>query len=252
MNLKSREEELNSIMRYENFTSTMFYRASVLTHCWKVHALVKQMSEEISEEFFDKKLTNTLALIHDDTEIIVGDILAQNKDNFSQAQKQEYEEKCNQAIPILVQNYSEFIEGFNYRELLELEEKNNTAECALVKFADKVDAYHEVCHEILAGNKEFLKEVTIKGITYSPYQYTYDKMIRALNHLKQFIDTSQLSLVNAIEYHPNFNEFCEEGILHTRESLLKKQPLKSYQLWIETIKNIGGEELFKTLYTKNE
>lgn len=252
MKLKSREEELDNIMRYSDFTNQMYYRSSVLTHSKRVKLIVKELCKSFSSPLINKDLALTLSIVHDDTEIIVGDVLAQHKDNFSQKEKKDYEKRCEQAIPILAEKYAKTINDFNYKELLEIEEKNDTLECALVKFADKFDAHNEVCHEITAGNKEFLKDVYVDNTPYSPYEYTYNKTIKALKHLQSFIDTSNIPLIKSIIFDEKFNKYCENGKPHTKESIELKQPLQSYQIWLDIIKKSNNKELIEKLYVKNE
>lgn len=120
MKLKSREEELDSIKRFVGYADVMFYRSSVLTHCKRVNLIVRELNKYIDVSAINKKLAETLALVHDDTEIITGDILAQNKMNYSKKEQQEYEQRCNQAIQILVDNYPSHINDFNYMELFSI------------------------------------------------------------------------------------------------------------------------------------
>ena len=58
-----------------------------------------------------------VANFHDDSEIIAWDVITPVKDNWSAEEKLEYENLCENAIPILVNQYGEEL-GSDYEEIL--------------------------------------------------------------------------------------------------------------------------------------
>jgi 5'-deoxynucleotidase YfbR-like HD superfamily hydrolase len=77
---KNREEDLRKITRYQNY-SVMFYRTNLFTHSKRVAWLVQEMIPfaQATWQDFNGQKAKFLALVHDDQEIIMGDIPAGNK-----------------------------------------------------------------------------------------------------------------------------------------------------------------------------
>ena len=67
-------------MRITRFSlyKVMFYRSNLFNHAWHVAWLVDEIAPFAMKKFpqFDSEKAQMLALVHDDAEIIIGDIQA--------------------------------------------------------------------------------------------------------------------------------------------------------------------------------
>jgi len=212
-NHKKREKNLSKIYRYKAFTDTMFYRPNLLIHTKRVSWITQEISEILKKIGiqFDWELAKTLAIVHDDAEIITGDIIAPQKARFTKRELEDYENKCKNAINILTEDFWKNFWKYNYKKLLLMEEEKNTPEYFIVKYADKLDAHCEVCHEILSGNTEFTKEFEAGRFwKVDSYDFTFKHLREALKNLLNFINISEEKLPkNSIIFFPEDSDFRE-------------------------------------------
>lgn len=61
----------------------------------------------MNPKIFSKPLAEELAIFHDDTEILTGDTISVEKDNFTQQEKEKYEKDNLDAIDTLDKKYAE-------------------------------------------------------------------------------------------------------------------------------------------------
>ena len=78
----------------------MFYRTNLLLHCQRVSLLVEDILEIVSEscENFNSDKALTLALVHDDAEIVTGDVQLYYKEKMSEIELAELEKQEMMAI----------------------------------------------------------------------------------------------------------------------------------------------------------
>src|SRR3990167_2898819 len=148
------KKELAGIKRYNQF-NPMFYRTNVLGHTERVSRLVREIFPIIQKVYgtivdYDRMVAK--ALVHDDTEIYIGDIPSPIKNAMD---KDELRKKDLDAIDDLVKRFGTTFTGFDYRKLLLSETNCNDLECKLVKLCDMFDGMCESLHEVYAGNAEF-------------------------------------------------------------------------------------------------
>jgi len=106
-----REEKLKGILRYNMERRTpMFYRTNLLLHCQRVNLLVEDILEIVSEscENFNSDKALTLALVHDDAEIVTGDVQLYYKEKMKYlvSRKKEMVAQLSKALGRTIKPYT--------------------------------------------------------------------------------------------------------------------------------------------------
>ena len=239
-----REEELRRIKRYIHpITRIMYYRTNDLIHSRRVLWHLERALDDILEVFpdFSIEFARTLALVHDDVEIITGDVQLYDKEHMSEEELSELVEQERGAIPILVDRYSTVINGFSYEELLLTAKGKDRLESQLVSFFDKFDAGGEAWHEVCAGNRMFLRPA---GGFIGEGGY--------VRRLREFPDKYP-NLIPFFERFPDylpesfdFVSLIDKGKLHTEESLSENSGYSPYERWKKTVIEREGTEFLTT------
>jgi len=249
-----RNKQLENIVRYENFTDTMFYRTNVRTHLDRVQLTIKEILTY--KEFSNINTARVLELweVHDDTEIIVWDIVQPDKENFTQEEEESYNEKCNHAIDTLNNKYWWLFQN-DYKKLLLEEEKQDSLNYFIVKYVYKYDAHMEICHEIFAWNRKFTdKFTTPKFWNISSYEFSYKNLKIALNNLIKSLNNKNITknrLFN-LKQTLDYTQAVKNGTPHTENNIHKNTWYKLYDIWIKNILNNSSQEEIKKLYTQKE
>lgn len=225
-----RTEALQSIKRFAMY-KTMYYRTDLLMHSQRVSWIVTSLLSFATNVFsdFDGEKARTLALVHDDAEIITGDIQLYYKLRMAPHELQQYEENEHKAIEVLSKRYPKTINNYNYQSLLLHALHKDCIEAQIVSFADKIDAFGESLHEIHAGNKAFEHpiEVYTDLLTKFMLKFPILKPLFALEH-PLFKKPLQLNIL----------EIIHQGQRHTFESLQENSSIPHYEYWKQiTMKN---------------
>lgn len=128
---------------------------SVAEHSYQV-ALLTHMLSSIANEVYGKQVPTerlvTMALFHDATEVITGDIPTPVKHHNKEilANFRKIEESAAQRLTQMVPSELQDV----YRPLLE-GQKLGSEHTMLIKAADLLDAYLKCTTEVSAGNREF-------------------------------------------------------------------------------------------------
>ena len=240
-----REEALSKIKRYiHGNTKIMYYRTNDFMHSQRVlwhleEALPKIQS--VYDNLFDIGFARTLALVHDDAEIITGDVQLCDKERMSDAEKKILAEQERNAITLLIGMYDLRANGYDYGELLIAAKEKKILEAQFVSFFDKLDGAGEAWHEIWAGNKYFLPAAGgsngqggyIRRLNEFPKKYPI---------MKNFFDRYPEYLTQSFD----FKFITEHGSPHTTESLQKDSCYVSYERWKNTIMKREGIEKIVT------
>jgi 5'-deoxynucleotidase YfbR-like HD superfamily hydrolase len=236
---KEREEKLKQIYRYSLFEH-MMYRSSVWDHTHRVLWLAEEILP-IAEKYLklDVEKVRALALVHDDEEMITGDIPGGVKFAMSEEEKKKLLEKENIAADELAQKYPKEVHGYSYRALLKHSAHKDCLEAQLVSYLDKADAYGESLHELYAGNSGFLLSVVFYDRVLQTFAVRYPNL-QPLLSAKGL--TSALLLTplptNKIETK-NYTHFNKA---HSKESLLAETDIPFYNIWRRVILERGGEK----------
>jgi len=140
MQLKSRKEELQSIIRYKQnpVCKPMYYTTNVWIHVERVTMIAREICKKLKlDEDLSQQIIR-LAMFHDDAEIIAGDYATPEKQSWSEKRKLEYETECKNAIPLLVARYEKEIWN-DYEPILRMVEcKNYDLQWSILEYADKL------------------------------------------------------------------------------------------------------------------
>jgi 5'-deoxynucleotidase YfbR-like HD superfamily hydrolase len=140
-------------MRYSLY-APVYYRSSDFLHSKRVAWLVESVEPIITEGLpnFDIARAVATALVHDDAELLVGDIQAGNKGKMSKEELQAIDDAERKAIDALAEKFPKTLGGYNYKEMLEDVLDFTTPEAQVVKYLDRFDALGEALHELYAGS----------------------------------------------------------------------------------------------------
>jgi 5'-deoxynucleotidase YfbR-like HD superfamily hydrolase len=158
--MPGREARLAAIPRFSLY-AVMYYRSNLLSHSRHVAWLTRELAPLAREVYpsFDPIRAEVLALVHDDAEMITGDVQAGNKVKMSPAELRAIKEWETVAIDRLAESFPGRIADYSYRDLLLDSHTPATVEAWVVKYADKLDALGETLHEIFGGNRLFSTNV---------------------------------------------------------------------------------------------
>lgn len=188
-----RQSELEKILRYgtnEEWTP-MYYRPNLRIHTTRVFWITRELTkyfDTINSSIYSSELTNELAIYHDDTELILWDVLSMDKEKYSPQEKERQEILNKQAIEELTAKYSQLTKQ-DYRKLLYIDKDKQAIEYFIVCYADKLDAHMEICHEIFAWNPLPIKKLTRFWLDIYPYDYTRNKILKLAEQLSNIFWT---------------------------------------------------------------
>lgn len=239
--LEGREKALTGIKRYIHFiTPIMFYRTNNLIHSRRVLWHLEEALPNILKiygDIFEVDFARTLALVHDDVEIITGDVQLYDKERMNDNEKERLAQKEIKTIPLLIQIYGTRVNGFDYQELLTAAKEKNSLEAQLVSYFDKMDGGGEAWHEVWAGNVRFLRPAG--GDANGGY-------VRRLNEFPSKYPLVAQFLEHCPEYLPHLFDFAsiaERSQPHTPDSLRKDSGYPLYEKWKRTIMKREGINL---------
>ncbi len=223
-----RKQKLEQIYRYHIF-EVMFYRSNLEMHNQRVLWLLEELAPLAQKHLnFDMEKARIYALVHDDAEIVTGDVQAIKKARMSPKEVKNHEKKEALAIDELTSKYPETVHGYSYKKLLKHASKKNCIEAQLVSYVDKLDAFCESLHEVYAGNISFLRSVVFYATNLPLFPIKYPKLKPLLSSKESpltFI-SDQISpyKVKALTYsHLNKP--------HTKETVLLNTDFPFYKTW---------------------
>lgn len=236
---KDREDGLKRIQRYSMF-EVMFYRSSLWQHSHRVHWIVEELlllTDGVIE--IDKEKTRVLALVHDDAEMLTGDIQAGHKAKMTPQELAVLDANEEKAAHELAAKYPKTVHGYDYDSLLIDAVRKDCVEAQVVGYADKFDAYCESLHEVFAGNLGLIWSVMFYEHWLPSYAIKYPSLLPLTKVISSFIvagdNRFQPSLVEGKNY-----EWL--GKPHTEESIKHPTEFGFYDAWREMVQRRGGNE----------
>ncbi len=223
-----RREKLEQIYRY-HFFDVLLYRSNLWRHCYRVLWLLEEIIPTAQKYLeFDVEKARTLALVHDDPEMVTGDIQAIVKSRMSADELKNLEKDDLAAIQNIVEKYPKEINGYSYKKLLEHAAKKDCIEARLVSYVDKLDAYCESLHEVYAGNISLLRSVVFYANVLPLFPTKYPEMKEFLadkeSALTYFTDQISPLEIKALNYKHLLKP-------HTKESLELDVDFPFYKTW---------------------
>ncbi|MEX0921070.1 MAG: hypothetical protein WDZ62_02285 [Candidatus Pacearchaeota archaeon] len=242
LDIDGREEKLSKIKRYvhERFP-LMFYRTDDLIHSKRVRYHLEDAAEDIFFVYgkgFDFDYARTLAEVHDDLEILEGDTTLFEKERMSQEELSSLEKGELNSIPKFLEEYGDFVNGYNYEGLLLDAKTKGSIEAKFVSFFDKYDGGGEAWHEVWASNQDFVLPAGGKNGMTGGYIRRLNEFPRKYLHMKNFFEIFP-------EYLPepfDFKSAADKGKLHALESLKEDSGFPLYERWKKTIIEREGIE----------
>lgn len=227
-----REMKLKEIYRY-SFFDVVYYRSNLWMHTHRVLWLLEELMP-IAKKYieFDEEKARALALVHDDPEMLTGDIQAIVKSRMTKEEQTKMEEDDMKAIDEIAKSYPEFINGYSYRELLKHSAKKDCIEAKLVSYVDKMDAYCESLHELYAGNLSLLRSVVFYANALPLFPIKFPELKEMLSSKESTLTfiTDQIS-PGEIKYE-NYKNFNKP---HSAESLEINTDFPFYKTWKDIV-----------------
>lgn len=233
--LDGRENALAGIVRYihEN-TPVMFYRTNDLIHSRRVLWHLEEAIPNIVSVYgdnFNVTFARTLALVHDDAEIIGGDVQLYDKEQMTPEELDELAKAERAIIPEMVRKYGSVANGIGYERLLTAAKDKDCLEAQFVSFFDKFDGGGEAWHEIWAGNNYFL----LPGGGNNSHSGGY---VKRLNEFPTKYPAMARFFEQFPQYLPqpfDFKSAAEGSKPHTAKSLEEDSGYPHYERWKRTI-----------------
>ena len=240
-----REEKLAAIKRYVCADqAVMFYRTNDLVHSrrvlWHLEAALPDIATVYGNRF-RADFASVLALVHDDAEILNGDVQLHHKEQMTAAERVDLEQKERAAIERMTLEFTPTINGFSYRDLLLAAKDKPCLEAQFVSFFDKMDGAGEAWHEVFAGNPYFLRPAGGQG--------TDQGYVRRLNSFPQKYPQMQPFFQQFPNYLPQSFDFAAavaRGRPHAIISLQQDSGYPPYERWKRTVMEREGLDLLVT------
>lgn len=233
-----REESLKKIMRYSRF-ERMDYRSSLWNHAWRMLWLVEAIAPIAQKHLaIDIEKARVMALVHDDAEIITGDIQAGVKALMTMEETAAMDRGEEDAIRELSNRYPKTVHGYLYSQLLTEMLHKDSIESQFVSYIDKFDAFNESMHEYHAGNVGFLPSIMfyVRSVTEFPYKFPALAAFLAdtTSPITYVKNQNNLGLIRADHY--------ADLKPHTKDSLSKTTGFPFYDEWKRIVVTRGGDE----------
>jgi len=237
---KDREKKLLNIKRFSMF-EVFFYRSSLWHHELRVFFITNELSKIAAGVLrrYNPDKARVLALVHDDAEIITGDVQLGHKQRMTTRQLQKVDEDEVKAIEELSERFPENIDGYSYKELLYHALRKDCIEAKLVSYADKLDAYGESLHEVLGGNISALRAVINYSIVIEGLKNKYSE----LGPLFKMDESPLINLdLHTDRWKVHWRNYQYLNSPHTQESIRRETEFSFYNKWKSIVlKNFGDE-----------
>lgn len=222
----------------------MFYRTNDFIHSQRVLWHLEEAIPDIQRVYgnmFDIGFARTLALVHDDAEILTGDVQLYDKERMGREELQALAQGEKAAIPKMIQKYGARANGYNYKELLTAAKEKDRLEAQFVSFFDKFDGAGEAWHEVWAGNQHFVVPACEHkhdgGYVRRLLEFTtkYPAMARFFERFPDYIPEPF-----------DFASVAKQSNPHTADSLQNDSGYPPYERWKRTIMKREGVSLLVT------
>ncbi len=228
-----------------------YYRSNLWHHSIRVFFILNELFDSVKGLVpgFDMKKAQVLALVHDDAEMITGDVQLGHKLRMTQEQLRAVEHSEAEAITKLAETYPKEVCGYSYSDLLNNALRKDTVEAQLVSYADKLDAYCESLHEVLGGNISALRAVITYVKILKDFPYKFDALKPMFAGEKSYLNTTDFF---ADPWKVRKENYLNVGHPHSPETIKAKTDFVLYDRWKELVIGNLGDEGIKLLTDKVE
>ncbi len=252
-----REEDLRKVTRYHVY-KPMFYRSNLFTHSKRILWLFQEilpLAEQVFGDRFNSTKAQLMAVVHDDLEVVMGDIMAGHKKKMSTEQLAEIERLEQNAIAKMSIRFPNNVLGYSYKYLTQEVHEEKTLEARLLKYFDRYDSFGEALHEIFAGNKIFVTNSIHPdlGVIELPTDFNLHYLPNFCKNNPEF--NGLFSYDNALLVAPTrleIQKIAAQSSPHTKESIYKRTGYEPYDAWRETILKNNDPEEIENLYIQKE
>lgn len=253
---KDREIGLRKVTRYSLYKA-MWYRTDLWTHTRRISWIVEELipiAQKVFGKDFNPEKAVALALVHDDAEMIFGDIQAGNKAKMSKEELDKLDQLELDSARILSEKYPKMLGNFVYHDLMIEAVNRSSVESILVSWADKYDAFCEALHELYAGNITWTINVENE---YGKIDLATEYYMKYFNSFEEKFPLSKglFSIKNnwfVIPVEPDIMKIVKGGKKHTLGSLRIKKGYQQYDQWIALTLSRGSDEDIYNLYINKE
>ncbi len=229
----------------------MYYRSNLWMHSWRMFWLVEALAP-LAQKYLkgiDMEKARILALVHDDAEIVFGDIQSSARVYMSAEELAKTEQAEADAIEELCKTYPKEVHGYDYKELLTSMLHKSTIEAQLVSYVDKLDAYNESLHELFAGNISLLESIMFYAHAFAQFSAKYPA-------LKEFMSdkTSPLTYLDdrTWRYPGSRHRNTRLWWPYTKETIGEVTAFPFYNEWKRIVIERGGKEGMEWLTKQKE
>lgn len=259
----ARVTELRQVGRYSMYN--MWYRIDLYQHTKQLCILVEAVLPFLGDYLLDDNLVRLYAAIHDDPEIFpgLGDVQAAYKAVMEPREVEALEALEERAVAYVIEQFGDvpLLDTWTYSQILLNYRRQLGPEAQLVHYLDKVGAFYEAMHELMAGNPEIItNKPDPKGrMTKHPiegYPTTTARLVALRPFLREIAAIAKAPFLRPIAALPYLTLF-KQGQPHTLESVRERAALDpetrntGYSTWLKTILESGDDELIEALHVPN-
>ncbi len=254
---KGREAALRTVVRYHIY-QPMYYRSNLFMHSKRVLWLLQSILPLVEEVFgknFDSTKAQLLAVVHDDPEIVMGDIMAGHKRKMTAAQLADIDRQERAAIVAMGERYPYSVLGYPYEALLLESQELTTIEAKLLKYIDRVDAFGEALHEVFAGNTAFTTPIIDPELGPIDLPVTYYQEYIPSFPIKNPEYQGLFARLHPLFAAPapfDYGTVVKNSRPHTPASIRISTGYTYYDTWKQIILGSGDTEEIANLYTPKE
>lgn len=245
-----RQKNLRRIFRYDMF-EVMFYRPDLWLHSHRVSWLIEDLAP-LAQKYlkkFDTEKSALIGFVHDDAEMITGDVQAGHKAVMTMRELRKIERDEAAAIEMLAKRYPRNIGPYAYRELLCEALYHSSIEAQVSDYADKLDGFSESMHEVLAGNISFVRSLLFYQKRMTEFPMKYPRLAQFLRHRRAPLIDLDMRRDHYFAPKKNYVVF---GKPFTRKSLTQPTDFPFYNRWRTLTITHWGEKGLRALMTQKE
>ena len=256
---EDRIAELEKIGRYSMYD--MRYRWSLRQHIQHLQLMLLATLPYLDDYLLNEELALAYATIHDDPELYppLGDVQAAYKAVMARHERERLEKLEEEAVVHVIERFENRLPDYgiplrNYR-------RQFSPEAQLVHFLDKIAAFYEAMHELMAGGEGVITAMSDPSgrPVLNPFQ-GYPQQTRGLIEARPFLN----ELVRCECAGPfvapapglPYLTLFKQGQSHTLEWVKQRSGrpysgYSAYSAWLKMILDSGDEKLIERLYVPN-
>ncbi len=251
-----RDEALRRVTRWQLYP-VMYYRTDLLTHSrrlsWHVRAAAPVL-RELFGDAFDIERAIAVALVHDDHEVVLGDVQLANKLRMTPEQMAKLETAERRAIDQTAARFPAQLGRYTYRDLLLEKLELYTLESQVVTYLDKWEGYNEALHEVYGGNIVFVTPQTNHLGTHPIGTTVYTKVLNEF--AQKFPQTAPLFSSNQPMFSRppqlDYEDINQHSSPHTPTSLRQPTGHPHYDAWRDILAEYAPPDEWTRLHQPAE